>query len=174
MSKPRSRGTTLPELLVATTLLFVLTGAIYLCVQVSRTNEDHMDERKKALRACLVGMEHIRGQLENGTVLNPLVGTSAGQLDFLAPEYDAGGRIVLGPMGDIAWSSTPSSIFLRAHELILSGASGERSLAQLGQAGQSPTFSVDRPEETLLEVKLTSTYSTGYQLSRVFQLSNQF
>lgn len=164
------RGATLVELLVASTLFLLLTGAVLFTLRAGQGNLNPAQQQSESLRACLLSLEHMREELQSAWLLSPTEGEEAASLSYRVPSRDAEGRVLTGPTGDIVWSPI-RTVSVEEGALLRVQADDRRVLARLGAEGG---LRVERSSPTFLSVTVSSSHGKGHQVSRSFHLKNQF
>jgi prepilin-type N-terminal cleavage/methylation domain-containing protein len=167
---PRPRGLTLIEVLIASSLFVVVTGALLFTLSAGRNNLTPASDQTDALRGCLLVMEHLRQDLQAAWVLEPISGDTADYLTYRTPLRDAAGKVLTGPTGDIVWSPSYTAS-VRGDSFLREQDDQRRVMARLGPEGR---LQVVRTTPTLLEITVTSSIGTGYSLKRSFRLKNEF
>lgn len=144
------KGVTLVEVLVAGTVLLLLTGALYGSLRITLAANRKSDSSSDAYRACMLGLAHLQRELRGAR----LESVSGSELSFRTLERDADNNpVVLNADGTPSWSSTLSRVYLDPEGRLILENADTRILASLGNSG-SITFS--QPSSNILGVEIAA------------------
>ncbi len=179
MDKIRSRGLSLPEVLVATGVFVTLAFVMLLIYQVSLRARSKEDVHASTYRAAMLALQHIQTQLRGAQLLEPSDLTAPGvpTAKFLYPQLEDG-SLKVGPSGEATWGDT-AFFEMQGPNLVLRNETQNtvRVLAQLGPTGG---VAFRRADYRMVEVVVTAkrddpdpTRRSTYTASLLITLPNQ-
>ncbi len=151
----KSRGMTLPELLVAGSVFFMAVLAIIIIERTSGMASAKEDAHTQTYRAVMLTMEHLRREL-NGAMVTLVTPTS---LEYRSPLFDSSGEPLVTLAGEHLWDPPdPDSfkiVMLTGGEVLATKPGrASRTLGHLGNAGKLTFLDLDPTRSDLVQITL--------------------
>lgn len=137
------RGSTLAEVLVAGSIMVLITGVLSLIYRQSITVQKSQQQKSDIFQVVLIASSKLRADLGGARIIKPSPGQQLGYLEYKLPLRDPDtGRVQIDAQGEVVWED-PSRLELDAEgKLILSGPN-PRTLAELGEDADLLSYRVD-------------------------------
>ncbi len=173
--RTRCRGLTLVELMVSSTLLLLVVGAMMTILHSSKALTQRSSHESDLFRAVTAAAASLRREMAAARVVSPLPGERLNELDYRLPGVDTlTGGFLFDADGAIVYNVS-ATVEVVDGQLVLDGPAGRRVLGELGTAGEV-TF--ERKDERFLVVVVEAVDTsvdppTRYKVPTTYYLANQ-